>query len=124
MPFIFTSEIPREDCSKEGVTLLFTVFDHDRMTENDIAGEVWYELQYVPGLGVPMTTGGFGTAPQIDMPLMIGELKGEVIDSKLYFTFSKEKTGLIEEQGLEISGFLEILYRSMPFLNIFSLNKS
>lgn len=99
MPFIFTSEIPREDCSKEGVTLLFTVFDHDRMTENDIAGEVWYELQYVPGLGVPMTTGGFGTAPQIDMPLMIGELKGEVIDSKLYFTFSKEKICLIQEQG-------------------------
>lgn len=75
----FQFEIPPPDCLKDGATLLFTVYDQDRLSDDDLAGEVYYDLQNITGLTSETVEGSFATVPQIEMPLMIGALKSETI---------------------------------------------
>ena len=73
--FLCYSEIPPPDCLKNGATLVFTVFDQDRMSDDDIHGEVYFDLQHAPGLNIDTLSGAFATAPQIEMPLIHGNLE-------------------------------------------------
>jgi len=110
----FSFEFPSDYCNKDGATLLFTVFDQDRITDDDIAGEVWYDLQNVPGLGVALTQGGFATAPQIEMCLMIGEFKGDTVK-----VLTKRKNvdsladGFVQKQKQRIQKMADDLKKSM-----------
>lgn len=65
---------------------MFTVFDHDRIMDDDIAGEAYYDLQFVPGLTHDTVQGGFATVPQIEMPLVMPFMESRAVQSK-YFCF-------------------------------------
>lgn len=64
---------------------MFTIYDHDRLVDDDIAGEVYYDLQFVPGLSHETVRGGFATVQQVRMPFMISSLEGEPVNSKFFF---------------------------------------
>ena len=72
---VFVSEIPSAWLLQEGATLLLTVKDKDRFHEDDIAGEVFVDLNNVLGVDEDIS-GGFASIPQIDLPLIHGSLAG------------------------------------------------
>ena len=67
---------------KNGATLVFSVYDHDRITDDDIAGESYYDLQFVPGLTYDTVQGGFATVPQIDMCLTVPTIESKSVTGK------------------------------------------
>ena len=75
MLFYF-SDISPPDCLKDGATLLFTLYDRHLFSSDAIAGEVYYHLQNVPALSSESVQGAFATAPQIELPFIIGTLDG------------------------------------------------
>lgn len=68
---------------KQGATLVFSVYDHDRLMDDDIGGEVYYDLQFVTGLTHETVQGGFATVPQIQMPLTVPTIDSPTVGSKL-----------------------------------------
>ena len=90
--FFICSDIPPPDLLKDGVTLSLILYDHDRLTDDDISGLVYYDLKTVPGLKTETVQGGFATVPQIQIPFMIPTLDSEPIQGKeLRFFFFYEK---------------------------------
>jgi len=58
------------------------VFDHDRIMDDDIAGEAYYDLQFVPGLTYDTVQGGFATVKQIEMSLVVPCMESQTVQSK------------------------------------------
>ncbi|XP_065677950.1 BAI1-associated protein 3 isoform X1 [Hydra vulgaris] len=74
----FQFDIPHPDCLKNGATLLFTIYDKDRL-DDDLSGEVFYGLQDLPGLHHDSVQGAFGSVPQIEMNLCVAPLIGDCV---------------------------------------------
>ena len=49
--------------------------------DDDIGGEVYYDLQFVPGLTHETVRGGFATMPQIQMPLTVPTIDSPTVGS-------------------------------------------
>ena len=88
MPQNFSSsELSSADCLKAGTTLVFTLYDHDRLSGDDIAGEVYYDLSSVPGLTQETIQGGFARISQVQFPFIIPLLEGTCVTGDKIFVF-------------------------------------
>ena len=76
---IIQFDINAADCSREGATLLLTLFDYDMFSNDDICGEIYYALKNVLGIGCPVQD-GFINTPQIELPLHIIPLEGKTVE--------------------------------------------
>ena len=60
--------------------LRFSVFDHDVLTSNDFAGEVYFSLNCIPGIQKKGSLGGsadnFHGLKQFHLPIMFQDTKG------------------------------------------------
>eukprot|EP00794_Sanderia_malayensis_P009157 gene9157-10130_t len=72
----FSFDISTTFCLHPGAALVLTVYDRDRFHEDDIAGEVFFDLNNVVGLD-DNVAGGFSSVSQTELPLMHGSLIGQ-----------------------------------------------
>ena len=64
------------------------MYDHDRIVDDDVAGEAYYDLLFVPGLTHETVQGGFAVVPQTEMFLTIPSLESEAVFSKNFMFLS------------------------------------
>ena len=65
-------------CSDSVSMIRFSVFDHDVLSFNDFAGEAYFSLNAIPGIGHTgnSSVGNFHGLKQVHLPLMFQEDRG------------------------------------------------